>query len=83
MNRYKQKSLLNIAAFLPVVAFGIFMGATRLQAGEIADPYCYYDDKKYSPGTCLDMNCCFFCWDDDQRCSISGGVGIWGECGGC
>lgn len=81
-----QKRVALASALLPLLAFGVFLSATRVYAGEIADPYCYYEDKKYSIGSCQDFNCCFWCWDDNQRCQYPFGASMpyWTTCGeGC
>ena len=83
-NPHARRKLGTLAALLPLVAFGVFMGTSRVQAGQMLLGYCYYDDLAYSPGACLDQDCCFWCWSDNQRCSLDyGNRGYWAECGGC
>ncbi len=79
-----QRKLGSLAALLPLVAFGVFMASSTAEAGLMLIGYCYYAGEQYSPGACLDQDCCFWCISDNQRCNLdNGGAGYWGDCGGC
>jgi len=83
-----QRRLTELALLLPLVALAVFAATATVQADELPGEgtFCYYNDRKYSYGACADLNCCTWCWDDNQKCTAAIGVEdpFWSECGeGC